>query len=97
MTNPKNVRVLGRLTCDLRAVFGACIPIDALGSVLGFRSGEAIREALKRTLKLTIHTDPKGGQPYVSTDELQELLRVEYERAARHEDNPTFEEVTMEK
>lgn len=97
MTNPKNVRVLGRLKCDLRAVFGARIPIDAIGSVLGFSSAETLQQALKRTLKLNIHFDSQSGQPYVSTDELFSLLNAEYEKAARHEDNSIFEEVKMEK
>ena len=97
MTNSKNVRVLGRLKEDLREVFGARIPVDTLGVVLGFRSGETLRQALKSTLKLTIHSDPQGGQPYVSTDELLKLLKVEHERAAWQRDNQTIEEVNMEK
>jgi hypothetical protein len=97
LTNPKNVRVLGRLKRDLRAAFGARIPIDTLGSVLGFSSAETLQQALKRTLRLNIHFDQQRGQPYVNTDELLSLLNAKYEEAARHEDNPIFEEVKMEK
>ena len=81
MVDVKQNRIIERLRRDTCAAFGERISIKTLCNVLGFNTGDALKRAIRDDLDLTIHSNPHGGERYIQTDELLELLVYQYLKA----------------
>lgn len=81
MVDVKLNRIIERVKRDTHAAFGERISIKTLCDVLGFNTSDALKRAIRDDLDLTIHSIPHGGERYIQTDELLELLVYQHRKA----------------